>query len=308
MAGPVMRAEFITVIDQPAHHAFVEEMVGPERLSNAVALNSAVLNSARITGPAIAGLLIASVGESWVFFVNAVSFVAVVTALAAMRRSELRPYHPPTSRPRVREGVAYAWGITEIRATIVLVGVVGTLVYNFPTTTTLLAQETFHGGAGLAGFLMAVLGVGTVIGALSAAHRSRQSSRTVLGAAAALGTGMIGLSLLPGQALVAGALVPVGALAVFFGSTSNAHMQMWSAPQFRGRVMAIYSMLTLGSTVVGGPLIGWVCQRWSPRAGFAVAGVATLACALALSLPARRDRAVPVTVEVQAAETAIDLV
>jgi MFS family permease len=187
---------------------------------------------------------------------------------------------------------------------------VGTLVYNFPTFLTLTAHDTFHGGDGLAGFLMAVLGVGTVIGALSAAHRSRQSSRTVLGAAAALGIGMIGLSLLPGQALVAGALVPVGALAVFFGSTSNAHMQMWSAPQFRGRVMAIYSMLTLGSTVVGGPLIGWVCQQWSPRAGFALAGVATLTCAVALSVPARRDRAVPVdaSVDVQATEAAIDLV
>ena len=156
---------FITVVDQPAHHAFVEEMVGRERLSNAVALNSAVGNSARITGPAIAGLLIASVGEAWVFFVNAVSFVAVVGALAAMRRSELRPFHSPTARPRVREGLAYAWSITEIRATIVLVGVVGTLVYNFPTFLTLMASDTFHGGAGLAGFLMAVLGVGTVIGA-----------------------------------------------------------------------------------------------------------------------------------------------
>jgi predicted MFS family arabinose efflux permease len=208
----------------------------------------------------------------------------------------------------VREGLSYAWSITEIRATIVLVGVVGTLVYNFPTTLTLLAQDTFHGGAGLAGFLMAVLGVGTVIGALSAAHRSRQSSRTVLAAAATLGVFLVGAALLPGEILVAVALIPVGALAVFFGSTANAHMQMWSAPQYRGRVMAIYSMLTLGSTVVGGPFVGWVCQHWNPRAGLGLAGVATVVSAVALSLPSRRDRDVEIDVSVQPVEAAVDLV
>ncbi|MEY2404418.1 MAG: hypothetical protein QOD38_1969 [Acidimicrobiaceae bacterium] len=299
----------ITVVDQPAHHAFVEEMVGRDKLSNAVALNSAVLNSARITGPAIAGLLIATAGEAWVFFVNAVSFAAVVGALVAMRRSELRPFDPPTTRPRVRDGLAYAWSITEIRATILLVGVVGTLVYNFPTTLTLMASDTFHGGAGLAGLLMAVLGVGTVIGALSAAHRSRQSTRTVLAAAAALGSSMVVAALLPTEALVIAALVPVGALAVFFGSTSNAHMQMWSAPHFRGRVMAIYSFLTLGSTVIGGPSIGWVCQHWNPRAGIGLAGAVTVTAAAVLAVPRRRESHVAVEVDVlPAVDPVIDLI
>lgn len=300
----------VTVVDQPAHHAFVEEMVGRDRLSNAVALNSAVGNSARITGPAIAGLLIASVGEAWVFFVNAVSFVAVVVALLAMRTSDLKPLHSPSSRPRVREGLAYAWSITEIRSTILLVGVVGTLVYNFPTFLTLMASDTFHGGAGLAGGLMAVLGVGTVIGALVAAHRSRQTSRTVLIAAAALGTSMVIAALLPNEWLVFVALVPVGVLATFFGSTANAHMQMWSAPHFRGRVMGIYSFLTLGTTVVGGPSMGWVCQHWNPRAGIGVAGLTTVIAAGALTASMRRDTAVEVTAEVhaQTAEAAIDLV
>ena len=295
----------ITVVDQPARHAFVEEMVGPERVSNAVALNSAVLNSARITGPAIAGLLIASVGEAWVFFVNALSFIAVLGALAAMRPSELRPLHSNNEQVQVREGLAYAWSITEIRATIVLVGVVGTLVYNFPTVLTLFAEETFHGGAGLAGFLMALLGVGTVIGALSAAHRARQSSKTVVAAAAALGLALIIAAMLPTKLTLMVALVPLGALAVFFGSTSNAHMQMWSAPHYRGRVMSIYSFLTLGSTVVGGPFIGWVCQRWNPRAGFGLAGVATLFTALAVFASTRGTR--DVEVENVAAPAVVDV-
>ncbi len=277
---------FVTVVDEPARHAFVEEMVGRERVPNAIALTSAVGNSARITGPAIAGLLIFSVGVAWVFFVNAVSFVAVVVALAAMRKSELRRLHEPTSRTRVREGLAYAWSITEIRATIVLVAVVGTLVYNFPTVLTLMASKTFHGGAGLAGFLMAVLGVGTVFGALFAALRSRPTSRVVVTAAALLGVTLVVAASFPTKLTFEIALVPVGAMAVFFGSTASAHMQIWSAPQLRGRVMAIYTLLTLGTTVVGGPFVGWVCQHWSPRAGLEVAGLATLAAALlVLSVP-----------------------
>src|SRR5205085_7773254 len=132
---------------------------------------------------------------------------------------------------------------------------------------------------------------GTVIGALSAAHRARQSSRTVLVSAALLGLSMIVAAVSPTEALVFVALVPAGALATFFGSTSNAHMQMWSEPQFRGRVMGIYSLLTLGSTVIGGPLVGWVCQHWNPRVGIGFAGVVTTMAAASLALPARRVRA-----------------
>ena len=277
---------FVTVVDEPARHAFVEEMVGPEKLPNAVALNSAVMNSARITGPAIAGVLIAALGVSWVFFVNSVSFVAVVGALFAMHKTALQSPHRPTTRPRVREGLKYAWSLREIRATIVMVGVVGTLVYNFPTFLTLMARDTFDGGAALAGLLMAMLGIGTVIGALGAAHRAKPTRRSVLGSAALLGTFLLVAAALPALPAFEVALIPVGALAVFFGTNANAHMQVWSEPRLRGRVMAIYMLLTLGSTVIGGPFVGWICQHWNPRAGIAVAGLATLTAAVALSVPA----------------------
>src|SRR5262249_26534312 len=151
---------------------------------------------ARITGPALAGILLAILGksiprESWLFFVNAVSFFAVVAALLAMRVGELRRFHEPTARPQVREGLRYAWSLVDIRTTIVLVAVVGTLVYNFPTFLTLMAKEGFDGGAGLAGFLMAILGVGTVIGGLAAATWARATARLVIGAAAALGVTLL---------------------------------------------------------------------------------------------------------------------
>jgi MFS family permease len=280
----------VTVVDEPAKQAFVEEMVGRDRVPNAVALSSAVRNSARITGPALAAFVLAILGksirhESWVFFVNALSFVPIVVALMAMRVSELNRFHEPTARPQVREGLRYAWSLVDIRSTIVLVAVVGTLVYNFPTFLTLMASERFHGGAGLAGFLMAILGVGTVIGGLAAATWARASARMVTGAAAALGLALIFAAALSSQAGFVVALVPVGAMAVFFGTVANSHMQVSSALQLRGRVMAIYTLLTLGTTVAGGPFVGWICQHWSPRTGLAVAGAATLVAAVVLSLP-----------------------
>jgi MFS family permease len=274
----------VTVVDHPAHNAFVEEMVGREQMPNAVALNSAVMNSARITGPAIAAVVIAQAGVAWVFFVNAVSFIAVVASLLAMRRSELVPVRRALERPRVREGLAYAWGIADMRATIVVLGVVGTMVWNFPTFTTLLANDTFHGGAGLAGSLMAVLGVGTVIGALTAAHHARTSSRTVLVSAIALGVSMVGTGIAPNQAALFITLVPTGALAVYFGAAANAHMQALSRQEFRGRVMALYSLLGLGTTVLGGPLVGFVSQQWSPRIAVGLAGAATIIAAASLAL------------------------
>ncbi len=284
--GLAIALGFVTVVDEPARQAFVEEMVGRDHLPNAVALNSAVGNSARITGPALAGLLIATVGTSWVFLVNAVSFFAVVAALAAMNTGELhRPHRVHSDRPRVREGVAYAWSITQIRATILLVAVVGTLVYNFPTFLTLLASDTFGGGAGLAGILMALLGIGTVIGALTAAARARPTARTVVVGAALLGLALVVTAAVPAQLETEMALVPLGALAVFFGSTANAHMQIWSAPERRGRVMAIYTLATLGTTVVGGPFVGWICQTWSPRIGLAFAGLVTFTAAIAVAAP-----------------------
>ena len=206
--GLAIALGFVTVVDEPARHAFVEEMVGRDQLANAVALNGAVGNSARITGPAIAGVLIATVGTSWVFFVNAVSFFAVVAALLAMNAAALhRPEHKNTDRPRVREGLRYAWSLTDIRSTILLVAVVGTLVYNFPTFLTLMASETFGGGAGLAGFLMALLGIGTVIGGLLAAHRGHASRRLVIAAAGVLGSVLMISAALPTQLLFEIALV-----------------------------------------------------------------------------------------------------
>jgi predicted MFS family arabinose efflux permease len=293
----------VTVIDQPAHHAFVEEMVGPDRIANAVALNSAVLNAARITGPALAGLIIAAADTSWVFLCNAASFLVVVVALLAMDRRELRPLRRQRQPTGVRDGLRHTWSVKEMRSTIALVAVVGTLVYNFPTFLTIMAKDTFGGNADAAGALMAVLGVGTIFGALTAAHRGRQTRTTVIKAGAALAAALLLTALMPMKPLLVASLVPLGAVAIFFGATSSAHMQASSAQEFRGRTMAVYSMLTLGATLVGGPLMGEVSDRWGARAGLGVAGAATGLMAAVLALLARRGEGVDVD-ELAAAESA----
>ena len=240
---------------------------------------------------------------SWVFFVNVISFVAVFVALLAMHSEELHRVERRPERPRIREGLAHARSIPEIRSTIVLVAVVGTLVYNFPTFLTMLARDTFRGDAGLAGFLMALLGIGTVSGALVAAHRRPPNRSTVLVAAAMLGAMMMIAVASPSRLLIEICLVPLGACAVFFGSSANAHLQISSAFEFRGRVMAIYTMLTLGTTVLGGPFSGWVCQQWSPRIAIGFAGSVTLSAAAVLGVVSRRGNP-PVSAATRRATTA----
>jgi len=276
----------VVVFDHPARNAFTEEMVGPDQLANAVALNSAVSNSARISGPAIAAVLIGHFGVAWVFFVNGVSFLFVVAALLLMRRRELLPIHRHEEKPRIKDGLRYAWSVRDMRGTIVLLGVVGTLVWNFPTFMTLMAQRTLHGEASLAGTLMAILGVGTVIGALAAAHRATTSARLVRVVSLALGGSMLLTATAPNKPLVMLTLVPTGALAVMFGAVANSHMQSLSSPEFRGRVMSIYSILGLGTTVAGGPFVGLVSQVWNPRVAIALAGAATVVTAAAVGLRA----------------------
>lgn len=272
----------VTVFDHPAHHAFVEEMVGREQLPNAVALNSAVSNSARITGPAIAAVLISQFGVAWVFFVNAITFSAVVIALLAMKTEDLIPVERSVERPRIKEGLRYVWSIPEMRLTIAMLGVVGTLVWNFPTFLTLMADRSFAGGAGLAGLFMTILGVGTVVGALSAAHRGHTSLRLVVLTGLALGCSLVVTSAMQHKALFMLTLLPTGALAVSFGAVANSHMQSLSIQAFRGRVMSMYSMLALGTTVFGGPFVGWVSQTWTPRIAMALAGTSTVVVALAV--------------------------
>jgi MFS family permease len=275
----------LTAVDNPARQAFVTEMVGRTQVMNAVSLNSAVFTSARIVGPAAAGLLINLVGTGWCFLINAVSFGAVIIALALMRRQELRPTSPSSRGPgQVRAGLSYAWSRPELRVPLLLMAVVGTLALNFSVVLPLLATETFHGNAGTYGVLFSTFGVGSLLGALFAAGRREPSRRLLLLALLGFGALMLAAAAAPSFWIELVVLVPLGIAAIAFQATGNSTLQVNSDPALRGRVMALYGVVFLGTTPIGAPIVGWVSERFGPRAGLALGGVAILAALAAFAV------------------------
>jgi MFS family permease len=284
----------VNALDNPARRAFVVEMVGTEHVSNAVSLSSAMFMAARVIGPAIAGLVIAGLGVSWCFFANGVSYSAAVLAFVAMRQNEFFAVEPvPKRKGQLREGLRYAWSTPALRLVLVLTAVIGTLAFNFQVVLPLLAKETFSGGAETLGVLYAFMSIGSVIGALISAHEAQATRRFVLGAALAFGASLVVAAFAPTLGLELLVLVPVGAAGIAFTAMSNGVIQTECAPEMRGRVAALFTVAFLGSTPIGGPIIGWVSQQVGPRAGLWVGGVATLAVTVAAIAGIRRHREVP---------------
>ena len=283
----------VNALDNPARRAFVVEMVGAEHVSNAVSLSSAMFMAARVIGPAIAGLVIAGFGVSWCFFANGVSYSAAVIAFLAMRQNEFFSVQPvPKRKGQLREGLRYAWSTPALRLVLVLTAVIGTLAFNFQVVLPLLAKQTFSGGADTLGVLYASMSIGSVIGALVSAHEARATRRFVLGAALAFGAALVAAALAPTFALELLVLVPVGAAGIAFTAMANGVLQTETAPEMRGRVAALFTVAFLGSTPIGGPIIGLVSQQLGPRAGLWVGAVATLAVTVVAIAGIRRHREV----------------
>ena len=288
----------VQVVDMPTRQAFVTEMVGPDEVPNAVGLNSAMFNAGRLVGPAAAGLVISSAGVAPAFVVNAVSYLVVIAALWAMRPDELyRDAAATDGRARgrrpgeIREGLRHVWRTPELRSPLLLVAVVGTFGFNFAVVLPVLARFTLHGGASLYGVLTAVMALGSLLGALYSASRARPTRALLVGSAVAFGALTLLAAAAPTPLTVATVLLPVGMAVMIFLATANATLQLNSSPAMRGRVMALYGLVFLGSTPVGGPLLGFVSQQWGARAGMALSGGVSLAVGLvALWLPGLRRR------------------
>lgn len=272
----------VTALDNPARRAFVVEMVGTEHITNAVSLSSALFTAARVIGPAIAGVLIASVGISWCFLANALSYLAAIAAFLLMRREEFFPMElVAKGKGQLREGLRYAWSTPALRVPLVMTAVIGTLSFNFQVVLPLIAKDTFGGDAGTFAMLFAFMSVGSVVGALITAHQTRASERFLIGAAMTYGVVMLAAAFAPSLGLELVALVPVGAAGIGFVAMANGVLHTACAPAMRGRVMALFSVAFLGSTPIGGPLIGWASQVFGPRAGLGIGAVAAIAAALA---------------------------
>jgi MFS family permease len=281
----------VTAIDNPARQSFVTEMVGPDHVTNAVSLNSAVFNASRIIGPAFAAVVIATIGLPWAFLFNGLSFAGVIAAMFLMDPSALHR-EPPVQRGRgqLRAGLRYVWVKPELRYTVLLVAVVATLGLNFSVVLPLMARFVFDKGAETFGVLTSAMAAGALTGALVSAARTRPTRRLLLGSAAAFGALTISAAAAPTLSVLTLLLPFVGAASITFIATANATLQLNSGSAMRGRVMALHGLVFLGSTPLGGPLIGWISEEFGARAGLAVGGAATLVAAVGLAALLRRGK------------------
>ena len=296
----------VNLFDNPARQTFVMEMVGRADLPNAVSLNSVVMNASRVVGPAIGGVVIVLVGLSVCFFVNAVSYVAVLVGLSMMRTADLHRTPPvEKARGQIRDGLRYVWRTPPLRNTLIAMAVIGIFAYNFTVTLALLAKTTFHGGAGTYSLLTSCMGVGAIIGGLFAAHRAKPTRRLLHTLALVFGALLVGVAFAPSLALAGVLIVFMGAASIGFIATANATLQLQAEPAMRGRVMALYAMAFLGSTPIGAPLVGAIAEWSNPRISMAVGGAATVLAAGVLSwrhVAGRGDTRAPADDVARAAE------
>jgi MFS family permease len=267
----------ITVLDTPVRQSFTIQMVGRDELPNAIALNSSLFNASRIIGPAIAGGIIAVAGVGLCFLFNALSFLAVIGALAAMREQELFPVSRDVRRNVLRgaaEGLSFAWHSDVIRRVLLMMLVISTIGINFNVLLPVLASRTLASGPTVFGMLSAVFGVGALIGALVSASLGRTSMRVLISAAAVFSC--MELVLAPLHVVWGAALALLGTGMAFslYTSQSNSTLQLAVSDRLRGRVLGIYGYVFFGTAPLGGLLAGWLAQVGGTQLAFLVAGLA----------------------------------
>lgn len=279
----------VNSVDQPTRQTFVPEMVGRDRIQNAVSLNSVLTNASRAVGPAVGGVLIAAAGVGVCFLANAVSFAAVIAALSRIRTGELHPV-PPAGRERgqLRQGLRYVGASPGLLAPLLMMALAGTLAYEFQVSLPLLARVSLHGGASTYGFLTAAMGIGAVVGGLIVAGLARTGLLVCTVGAAGFGIAILAAALAPSLPGELAAMAVTGLFSTAFMATGNTTLQLTSDPQFRGRVMALWSVTFSGSTPIGGPVVGAVADGFGPRYGLGLGAVACLAATIVGALALRR--------------------
>lgn len=272
----------VNAVDNPTRQSFAIEMVGPERVVNAVSLNTVLIHASRLIGPGLAGVLIALAGVAPCFALNAFTFAAMIVALWRMEPAQLRT-PPPAGRERhaVRAALRYVRRTPELAVPLGLMALVGTFGFNFQVVLPLLARFSFGGGASAYAALVAAMGAGSVIGALATGAHGRTDARLIGGAALAFGILALLAAAMPSLAFEVPVVALLGASAVTFGAAINASLQLSVEPGMRGRVMALYSVVFLGSTSIGGPLAGWLAEAYDPRVALLLAASSGLAAAWA---------------------------
>lgn len=272
---------FTIAFDNPARRSFVTEMVPESDINNAVSLNSALMTGARVVGPFIAGVLVTTVGFGWAFLVDGLSYITVIVALILMRTSELRSSVAVTrAKGQVRAGMRYARSVPELWIPLVMMAIVGTLAFNFATVLPLFVTRDLSGTELMFTILLGVVSAGSLTGALATARRRTISVQQVAICSLAFAASIGLLAIVPTFALALPVGVVMGVSSIAFMTASTAIVQIRSDPQMRGRVLALQSMVFLGSTPIGGPALGWVCDTFGARYGLGVGALGALGAGL----------------------------
>lgn len=266
-------------LDNPARQAFVKELVGPDDVPNAVALNSIIFNSARLIGPALGGITIAAIGVQGCFALNAVSFLAVLGGLLLMRPERFYDVpSPPRGRmlAQIAEGLRYAVRTPDIALPLLLMAVIGTFGYNFQIVLPLIAQFVLHASSVGFGVLTSAMAVGSLIAALGIAYSGRVTQRTLLTGAAGFSALLFCLSITHLWPMTLAVLVALGVFSIVFTTTANSRLQIVAPPHLRGRVMSLYMLLFMGSTPIGSLVIGTLAERQGVRLAIAEVAIACM--------------------------------
>jgi len=284
-----------TAFDNPARRSFVVEMVPPDDVQNAVSMNSALMTGARVVGPALAGLLVVTVGYGWCFLLDGLSYLAVIAGLWMMDPAELRqPPATPRSKGQIRAGLRYAHSQPDLWIPLVMMAAIGLLAFNFSVTMPLFVTSSLGGNDTTYTLLYSVLSIGALGGALATARRAAVEVVNVVVGAVMFGVSMLLLSVAPTLLLAFPGALLMGFASMVFMTQSTAIVQVRSDPAMRGRVLALQAIVFLGSTPIGGPLLGLICDAWGARAGLVLGGLSALAAAAWGLWAVRRGVARPV--------------
>nr|WP_235500417.1 MFS transporter [Leifsonia sp. Root227] len=275
----------VTVVDNPTRQVFVNELVGPMYLRNAISLNSSIFQLGGLIGPAVGGILITAVGGGWSFVINAVACLAVVGALLSLNRSQL--HHSPAvprAKGQLAEGIRYVRRKPVIFWTVVMVAILAVFAFNMPVFLAAYANNVFDVGAQGYGMFNALVAAGALVGALASTRRTSVRLSMVVGTAAALGIVQALAGFAPSEIAFGVLLIGIGVGNLLFITAANSLVQMSSNVQIRGRVISLYILVLLGGQALGGPFMGWVVEEVGPHTAMMISGIVPTIAAIVIAL------------------------
>jgi MFS family permease len=299
----------VTVVDNPSRQVFVNELVGPKYLRNAISLNSSIFQLGGLIGPAVGGILITAVGGGWSFAINAVACLAVVASLCSLRRSEL---HASPAAPRAKgqlaEGMRYVRGKPVIFWTVVMVAIIAVFAFNMPVFLAAYANNVYDVGAQGYGLFNSLVAAGALVGALASTRRTSIRLSMVVGTAAALGVVQAVAGFAPSEFAFGALLIGIGVANLLFITGANSLVQMSSNVQIRGRVISLYILVLLGGQALGGPLMGWIVEAWGPHIAMMISGLVPALAAVVIAILIARSASLRLSIGLRGRRPSVTIV